>query len=82
MARGFGHQSDGTPIYEWEMDIYPPSSKSKELRELRHELGLGLSETADALEIRAVELSSLEHGGSTCDEWEELFQALREVRRG
>jgi DNA-binding XRE family transcriptional regulator len=81
MARGFGHQSDGTPIYEWEMDIYPPSPKSRELRELRHELDLGLRETAGALGIRAVELSSLENGRATCD-WELLFRMVRGIRHG
>jgi hypothetical protein len=79
--RGFGHKSDGTPIYEWEIDIFPPSPNGKKLRELRNELDLGLRESAKALGISATDLSSLEHGRATCAEWEELFQALREVRR-
>lgn len=81
MARGFGHKSDGTPIYEWEMDVYPPSPKGKELRNLRKELDLGLRETSKALGISAVDLSSLEHGRATCD-WELIFRMVRGIRRG
>ncbi len=81
-ARGFGRRSDGTPIYEWEIDIFPPSPNGKKLRDLRKELDIGLREAAKALGISATELSSLERGGATCGEWEELFQVLREVRHG
>lgn len=66
-ARGFGHLRDGTPIYEWEEDVYPDSPGGRALREERKRLGIGLREAARILEIRAVELSNLERGHSTCD---------------
>lgn len=79
---GFGRKSDGTSFYEWEVDVFPTSPNGKKLRELRKDRDIGLRDAAKALGISATELSSLERGSATCAEWEELFQALREVPHG
>jgi hypothetical protein len=77
MVRGFGHRLDGSPIYEWEEDVYPPSPEGRRLRDLRIELGLGLRESCALLEITAVQLSSLERGRATCD-WAQAERMLRD----
>jgi DNA-binding XRE family transcriptional regulator len=74
--RGFGHLTDGTPIYEWEADDYPPPSElALKFRNVRQIVNLGLRETASRLGISVVDLSSLERGRATCD-WEHAFRLL------
>lgn len=66
-VHGFGHLADGTPIYEWEANVYPPSTDGTALRELRRELDIGLRDAAKRMGISVVQLSALELGSATCD---------------
>jgi hypothetical protein len=76
---GFGHLTDGTPIYEWESDDFPDSPGGRALRNKRADLNMGLREAAAILGLRDVELSGLERGEYTCDFLQaiELLQKAR-----
>lgn len=78
---GFGHLADGSPVYAWEADDYPPSPEGKSLRDERRRLDMGLRQAAKALGISAAQLSSLETGQATCD-WEVARKMLLAPKEG
>ncbi len=56
-------------------------SRGQRLRKLRRELGLTMGDVADGLDISVVTVSELERGAAEVDNWPELEEALRKMRR-
>jgi hypothetical protein len=72
--RGCGMEDVRTPVFN-------VSIEARGLLELRKQLGLGLSEAANKIGIRAVELSELEHGKLVPEggrkDWINMAEALK-----
>lgn len=77
--KAFGHIHYTSRPHEWgefEMPTYPPSPMGERLRDERQRRDFGLRETARALGLRAEQVSGLEHGRYTVDDWDALFAML------
>lgn len=66
-------------LHEVELPIYPDSPHGRKLRELRIRHGVGLRYCSELLGLTAVEVSGLERGSHTTDEWDEVFARLASV---
>jgi hypothetical protein len=79
----YGHVNRGDQPHTWgpiEVPAYPPSPNGDRLRARRVELGLGLRDAATRLGLAPVELSGLERGSYTTDDWDAAFAALEAQR--
>lgn len=84
----YGHINRGRGNHEWgpfEIPDYPRSENGQRLRALRVSKEVGLRDTAKALGLSALELSELERGARTTDDWPALLaavDALTDARNG
>lgn len=62
-----------------ERPVYPASPNGKRLRQRRIDLGMTLREAADKLGCRPSEVSGLEFGRNTVDDWDALFAKLERL---
>jgi len=78
---GFVCTRDGTSgVATVDLPIYPPSLDGERFAATRKRLGLSLRDAADRLGLRPTQVSGLEFGRVTLDDWQAAFKRLQEDR--
>ena len=77
------HQDESlSGLHEVELPVYPDSPMGRELRGARLRAGIGLRHCAELLGLSLVEMSGLERGSYTVDDWDDVLARVQARREG